>query len=497
MKQIMCPHCGKPIELDGNTYDSIVAQVKTAEFNEELHNRLEELNKRSESEINLLKVQTEQQANEKLASLEKKYAEQLKIKENELNALKGEVKIKEVENQSALELMKNKTMQEYANDLANKEKEIVSLQARIKAFENEKTLSVKEAQDVIRNESLQTVNKLNEQINKMNLSIAKLENDIQLEQAKAESKLSNQKQQYEEKLAAEKELAESRIKIMQDEVERVKDFKARQSTKAIGESLEVYCYNEFNKVRSIAFPKAYFEKDNTVSKESGSKGDFIFREWIDPETKENELISIMFEMKNEAETTDVKARHTNESFLKELDKDRKEKNCEYAVLVSTLEQDNDYYNQGIVDMSYKYPKMFVVRPQFLIPLISTLTNAARSTIAIRNELITIQNENRDYKHFEDNLMSFKDKLSKNVTNAQNNYSNAMAQIDKAIADLEKTREFLRKANSQYDTTLRIAESMDIPTLTKDAPSVLAQINETRVERGEEEIKAKRTKKSNK
>ena len=257
-----------------------------------------------------------------------------------------------------------------------------------------------------------------------------------------------------------------------------KDFKAKLSTKAVGESLEVYCHNEFEKVRSMAYPRAYFEKDNVVSK-TGSKGDFVFKDY-----DENglEFISIMFEMKNELDTTSTK--HRNEDFLKELDKDRKEKGCEYAVLVSMLEADSELYNQGIVDVSHRFPKMYVIRPQFFIPLISLLRNSALNSLGYIRELNRVKNQNIDIENFESRLMDFKDKFSRNYRIASERFLDAIDEIDKSIAHLQKIKENLLKSENNLRLANDKADDLTIKKLVANNPTMaekFAEIGKTPLE----------------
>lgn len=264
---------------------------------------------------------------------------------------------------------------------------------------------------------------------------------------------------------------DAQLRMKDEQIEYYKDFKARQSTKEIGESLEQYCWREFNKYRAAAFPTAYFEKDNEVSKQSGSKGDFIFRDSSDG----MEYISIMFEMKNESDSLSVK--HKNEDFFKELDKDRREKHCEYAVLVSMLERDNDLYNQGIVDVSYRYPKMYVIRPQFFIPLITLLRNAALQSVESKRELVRMQNENLDVTHFMENLDDFKQKFARNYTLAGQRFKDAIDNIDKTIIYLQKVRDALTVSEKHLTAANNQAQALTVQKLTKNAPSVAEKFEE--------------------
>jgi len=267
---------------------------------------------------------------------------------------------------------------------------------------------------------------------------------------------------------------------MKDEqIEYYKDFKARQSTKMIGESLEQHCLNQFNSLRMTAFPRAYFEKDNDAA--SGSKGDFIFRECAEDGT---EFISIMFEMKNEADETRTK--HKNEDFFKELDKDRREKGCEYAVLVSMLEGDNEYYNAGIVDVSYRYPKMYVIRPQFFIPMITLLRNAALNSLQYQQELQVVRNQQLDILHFEENMNAFKAGFARNYELASRKFGDAIAEIDKSIAQLQKVKEALTSSERNLRLANDKAQDLSIKKLTKNSPSLKTMFDEARQQSAESE-----------
>ena len=325
-------------------------------------------------------------------------------------------------------------------EIANKDKEIAELKAKLTSADADKKLAVIEA------------------VTNKDKEIILLKG--QLDSKDTENKLSIQtlKKDY-----------ESKIKDKDEQIEYYKDFKARQSTKMIGESLEQHCQIEFNNLRMTAFPNAYFEKDNDAT--SGSKGDFIFRDYAD----DVEYISIMFEMKNEADET--KNKHKNEDFLKELDKDRKEKKCEYAVLVSLLELDNDYYNNGIVDVSYKYDKMYVIRPQFFIPLISLLRNAALNSLEYRQELQIVRNQQLDLVHFEENMETFKNGFARNYDLASRKFQDAINEIDKSIKQLEKVKEALTSSERNLRLANDKAQELSIKKLTKNAPSVKEMFDE--------------------
>ena len=326
-------------------------------------------------------------------------------------------------------------------ELAEKDKIIEQLKAEISKADTEKELAVTKA----------TQEKEKELLSKES-EIDKLKDAINLQKKEGELEKNNLVEKHRNEIA-----------LRDDEIERLKDFKARQSTKMVGESLEQYCFNQFNQIRMAAFPNAEFGKDNDAS--SGSKGDFIYRESSDGV----EFISIMFEMKNEMDTTATK--HKNEDFFKELDKDRREKKCEYAVLVTMLEADNDLYNNGIVDVSYQYEKMFVVRPQFFIPIISLLRNAALNSLVYRKQLAEIQSQQIDLYNFEDNLNQFKDSFSDSYRKAGERYKDAIEGIDKAIAALNKIKDNLTKSEGHLKAANNKLEDVSIKKLTKNAPSV--------------------------
>lgn len=298
----------------------------------------------------------------------------------------------------------------------------------------------------------------NKQLSKKEAEIEKLKSQLSNKAAESELKTQSMQRQYEE-----------RLKLKDEQIEYYKDFKARQSTKMVGESLEQHCLTQFNSLRMTAFPNAYFEKDNDVK--TGSKGDFIFRE----EMEGIEFISIMFEMKNEMDETATK--HKNEDFLKELDKDRREKKCEYAVLVSLLEIDNELYNNGIVDVSYKYEKMYVIRPQFFIPMITLLRNAALNSLQYRRELEVAKHQQVDILHFEENMNAFKEGFARNYRIASSKFKTAVEEIDKTISHLQKTKEALLSSENNLRLANNKAEDLSIKRLTKNAPSVKEMFDE--------------------
>ena len=358
-------------------------------------------------------------------------------------------------------------------------------QVRDSEFNKEITLRDKEYQkdkeNSIKLVQIELEKKYSDEINKKELTITNLQNELKLKDTNQElvlknalsekekeindlnNKLENSSNTYLLKEKSLKEQYEDKIKSKDEQIAYYKDFKARQSTKMIGESLEQHCNNEFNKLRPL-FGNVYFEKDNDIK--TGSKGDFIFREYDEDDI---EIISIMFEMKNEADETSSK--HKNEDFLKELDKDRKEKNCEYAVLVSLLEIDNEYYNTGIVDMSHRYPKMYVIRPQFFIPLITLLRGAALNTLGYKKELQIVQNQNIDISHFEDNINSFKEGFGRNYRLASEKFKKAIEEIDKSMDHLQKIKDALISSENNLRLANNKIEDLTIKKLTSNSPTV--------------------------
>jgi len=408
MNEIKCPKCGTMFKINETDYENITKQIRDKEFEKEL-NRIHEVHKKDlDNQIKIAQINTEN-----------KLKEELNKKEIEITKLEQEIiRTKEQE--------KSK----YTNELNNKVLEIQNLKNEIELNKKEKDIEI---------------NKEKQQLEK---EIQELNNRLELSKNEYIIKEKNIKESYEEK-----------IKSRDEQIEYYKDFKARQSTKMIGESLEQHCNNEFNKLRPL-FKNSYFEKDNDAK--TGSKGDFIFRDFDDEGT---EIVSIMFEMKNEADQTEKK--HKNEDFLKELDKDRREKNCEYAVLVSLLEIDNDYYNNGIVDMSHKYEKMYVIRPQFFIPLITLIQSLSNKSLQYKKELQIIQNQNIDISNFEENINNFKESFGRNYRLASEKFKKAIDEIDKTIDHLQKTKEALLSSENNLRLANNKAEDLTIKKLTNN------------------------------
>lgn len=445
MNEIKCPNCGTVIKIDESIYAKIVKQVRDKEFNEDLKKRLEEEHLREEQALELQKTSLEQYYQDKEYKLKEEYNKSvLELKQQVLNK---DLETKDILSKKDKELVELKTKLDNQTELV---KSKVSKEYQDEVYQKEKIISQLQS-DIMMQESKYKL-ELQDNLNKKDKEIGSLQNTIENTKNSYLLKENNLKEAYEEKL-----------KLKDEQIAYYKDFKAKQSTKMIGESLEVHCNNEFNKLRPL-FPKSYFEKDNDCK--NGSKGDFIFRDYDDEGT---EITSIMFEMKNEADKTASK--HKNEDFFKELDKDRKEKNCEYAVLVSMLEIDNDYYNEGIVDVSYKYPKMYVIRPQFFIPIITLIRGMGLNTLEYKKEIELLQKENIDISHFEENMNGFKESFGRNYRLASDKFKKAIEEIDKTIEHLQKTKENLLSSDKNLRIANDKAEGLSIKKLTSNSKTV--------------------------
>ena len=426
MQEIKCPNCGKTFVVDDSGYAQIARQVRDSEFDRALRQRERDIAEAKEKELELAQMRQKEAFDRALAEAERR-VEQLKTQ------LAGS----ETEKQLAV----SEAVGKQAEKLAEAERRVEQLKAQLAGGETEKKLAVSEA-----------VREKEKELSEQATEMAALKNRLANQETESQLKQQSLQREY-----------ESRLRQKDEMIEYYKDFKARQSTKMIGESLEQHCLSQFNALRMTAFPDAYFEKDNDAR--SGSKGDFIFRE----SRGGVEFISIMFEMKNEADETATK--HKNEDFFRELDKDRREKKCEYAVLVSLLEADSELYNNGIVDVSYKYEKMYVIRPQFFIPIITLLRNAALGSLKYRQELEAARNQQIDVLNFERNMNEFKDKFAYNYQLASKKFKTAIEEIDKTIDHLQKTKEALLSSENNLRLANNKAEDLSIKRLTKNAPSV--------------------------
>ena len=475
MQEIRCPKCNEVFQVDDSGYSQIVQQVRDKEFEKEAARRAEELEKAKNSELKIIEMEYEK----KLESALSEKSDDITDKEKRITELEARLKSIESEKQLAVanavrerENSFSEESREAQKTISDKDIEIAKLTAKLKQADNERAFAVDKAnsekESLIKQLELQLQQA--QSLQQAALDKAKSENALALEKKQNEinelkSRLQNENSEAERRCRSIEEKYAIELKNKDELIEQYKDFKARLSTKMVGETLEQHCRMQFDSIRTSAFPNAYFEKDNDAR--SGSKGDFIFRESSDDGI---EFISIMFEMKNEMDTTATK--HKNEDFFKELDKDRNEKGCEYAVLVSMLEADNEFYNAGIVDVSYKYPKMYVIRPQFFIPIISLLRNAARNSLEYKRELAMAKAQQVDLTNFENNINEFKNAFSKNYQLASKKFNIAIEEIDKTIDHLQKTKEALLSS----ENNLRLAnnkaeEQLTIKKLTKDAPSI--------------------------
>jgi hypothetical protein len=456
MKDIICPHCNKAFKVDEAGYADILKQVRNSEFEHELHERLELAAKDKENAIELAK--------EKAAGEMQKAAA---ARESEIQQLKAQLDKSEESRKLAV-----------AEALAAVEKERDKLASELVQAKNA-TVTAAQLAELKRNSDLkEAAAEKNAEIQKLKamldssattqkLAVQEALGEVKQERNQLESKL----QQLElEKQLAEKSLREryeTQLKDRDDAIERLKDMKAKLSTKMVGETLEQHCETEFNRLRPTAFPKAYFEKDNDAR--TGSKGDYIFR---DADEAQNEIVSIMFEMKNESDTTANKKK--NEDFFKELDKDRNEKGCEYAILVSLLEPESELYNSGIVDVSYRYPKMYVIRPQFFIPMITLLRNAAMNSLQYKAELAVVKSQSIDVTNFEDRLEKFKDGFARNYDLASRKFDDAIKEIDNSIKHLQKTKDALLGSQNNLRIANNKAQDVTVKKLTHGNPTMKAK-----------------------
>lgn len=434
MHEIICPHCNKAFKIDEAGYADIIKQVRDHEFDQQLHERLE---------------------------------------------------LAEKDKRNAVELATTRFTSELEKASAAKDSQINELKIRLDAGEVTQKLAVTEALNSLEKERDKLANELmqatHDKQTASQLADAKLVNELQKAAAAKESEVQGLKSDLErsqlEKQLSEtslKDKYETQIKDREGEIERLRDMKARLSTKMVGETLEQHCETEFNRIRSTAFPRAYFEKDNDAR--TGSKGDYIFRDLAESEPESNiEIVSIMFEMKNENDETATKKR--NEDFLKELDKDRNEKGCEYAVLVSLLEPDSELYNSGIVDVSHRYPKMYIIRPQFFIPIITLLRNAAQNSLKYKTELALVKSQNIDITNFEDDLDAFKTGFARNYELASKKFKTAISEIDKTIDHLQKTKDALLGSENNLRLANNKADDLSVKKLTKRNPTMATKFDE--------------------
>ncbi len=464
MPEIKCPKCGEVFTVDESGYTAILAQVRDKEFNKAINEQMIHIEKEKQNEIKLLeskvrreKEKSETALNQEIYMLKEQLATQAenfeKERKNELKLLESKAEADKEKSVSTLNqeisllktqlvtLAKDKDL-EKANSISDLKQEIEKLKAEIASNNKDKEIAVSKMESSKNDE----INAKEKQITELTAKLNEAEKDALVKEQ-------NLKENY-----------EFRLKEKDTQIEFYKDLKTKMSTKMVGETLEQHCEIEFNKLRATGFQNAYFEKDNDVK--TGSKGDYIYKE----STSEGvEFISIMFEMKNEMDTTATK--HKNEDFLKELDKDRNEKGCEYAVLVSLLETDNELYNSGIIDVSYKYPKMYVIRPQFFIPIITVLRNAAMNSIQYRQQLTEYKNQNIDISNFEAEMNDFKDKFGRNYQLASDKFHKAIEEIDKTIDHLQKTKDALLSSENNLRLANNKAQDLSVKRLTRNNPTM--------------------------
>ena len=415
---VKCPNCKQVFKVDDSVYNDIVKQVRDQQFEDELKNQLENAKREKEDAVQIATSQLENAYEKKLAEKDK-----------------------------AIQELQMKSKTQLAEELSKKEEKLRELQSQIESKETEKQLEVANAVKDLEKERDQLKNQLEHKETEKELAEKSIQSD------------------YDNKL----QLKEQTIQLKDDEIERLKEYKQKQSTKMLGESLEQHCENSFNQLRATAFQNAYFEKDSDISK--GTKGDYIYRE---KDENDNEVVSIMFEMKNENDQTATKKK--NEDFLAKLDKDRKDKDCEYAVLVSLLEGDSELYNSGIVDVSYKYPKMYVVRPQFFIPIITVLRNAGMKSLKYKEELNIMRNQNIDITNFEEKMEKFKTGFAKNYDLASRKFHTAIDEIDKTINHLQKTKDALLSSENNLRLANKKADDLTIKKLTHNNPTMKDKFN---------------------
>ena len=528
VREIICPHCTKAFKIDEAGYADILKQVRDSDFENQIHERLELAEKDKRNAVELTKATLVGEF-QKIASAKESELQDLKAKldagevakklavsealstvEKERDALRSALEKTQQETESVARLAEAKLLNELQKAAANKDSEIQGLKAKLDASEVAQKLAVREALTGVEKDRIALANEL-ERVKQEKEAASQLaeakrlsdlqqansikDSSIQSLQARLDAGEVSQKLNLAEALSAleregdklrsgleraalEKQLGETALKEKYEtqvkdrdaEIDRLREMKARLSTKMVGETLEQHCEIEFNRLRAIAFQRAYFEKDNDA--QTGSKGDYIFRDHDDAGT---EIVSIMFEMKNENDETATKKK--NEDFLKELDRDRAEKNCEYAVLVSLLEPDSELYNGGIVDVFHRYPKMYVVRPQFFIPIITLLRNAAMGSLHYKSELALVKEQNLDITTFESQLVDFKTAFGRNWRLASEGFEEAVKRIDEAIKDLEKTKEALQKSANNLRIANDKAEDLTVKRLTRGNPTMAAKFRE--------------------
>ena len=487
MQEIKCPNCGKVFQVDESGYAAIQKQIRDREFEKELAERLQAIEDARRSELKLAVSDAEKTAAQKLSNAEKTAAQKLsdaekiaaqKLAEKDaaLAALKAQIAAAKTEQELAVSDAEKTAAQKLsdvektaAQKLSEKDAELAALMAQIAAAKTEQELAVSKAVEAAEKKLAEAQLAAEKSASEGRIALAEKDSEIRALSEKIEGEKANA-------ALAEKTLRENyaqQLAAKDEQISYYRDLKLRQSTKMVGETLEQHCEIEFNKLRATGFQNAYFEKDSDIAE--GTKGDYIFRDYSDDGI---EYISIMFEMKNEMDTTATK--HRNEDFFAKLDKDRVKKNCEYAVLVSLLEADSELYNSGIVDVSYRYPKMYVIRPQFFIPMITMLRNAARNTLSYKRDLALVRAQNIDITNFEKEMNAFKDAFGRNYRLASEKFQKAIDEIDKSIDHLQKIKDALTGAENNLRLANNKAEDLSIKKLTKNNPTMRAKFAELEI-----------------
>jgi len=468
MNEIICPHCNKAFKIDEAGYSDILKQVHNHEFDKELHDRLATAEKEKETAVKLAEERTKNQLQVDIAKKDSELSALLYQNENLLTKLTAEkdteiakltskLEAIETEKDNNIRIAKEETKNELLTEVAKKDSELIEIKAQrdasISKLKAEKDTEIAKLQAKIESSETQSQLALNKAVNELEKERDTLANKLENKDSEAKILESSLKEKY-----------ESELKTKDEMIAYYKDMKAKLSTKMVGETLEQHCETEFNKLRATAFQNAYFEKDNDSS--DGTKGDYIYRE---EDGNGCEVISVMFEMKNEGDETATK--HKNEDFLAKLDADRKKKKCEYAVLVSLLESDSDLYNSGIVDVSHKYSKMYVIRPQFFIPIITLLRNAAMNSLKYKTELAVFRAQNIDITNFEENMEGFKQAFGKNYDLWGRKFGEAITGIDNTIKQLEKTKAALLSSENNLRLANDKAQDLTIKKLTRGNPTM--------------------------
>ncbi len=472
MNEIKCPKCGTVISVDESDYESIVRQVRDEQFTHELHERMEAMEHERAQAVELARTEAQAELDRQLAAQQQAHQQSEAKRDAQIVELQAKLDAAATEREAAMRVAESAAREELSKDISERDAAIAELKAKLEAAGKSRDLEVAQAVTEERTAFNEERTQLAHELDAAQFALAR-ERDARSAEQEARAV---EKQQIETAHALELEQARKNsqelIRYKDEEIERLRDMKARLSTKMVGETLEQHCETQFNQIRMAAFPNAYFEKDNDVV--DGTKGDFVFCE---RDENGNEIISIMFEMKNENDTTATK--HKNEDFFKKLDSDRKKKRCEYAILVTLLEPESELYNAGIVDVSYRYEKMYVIRPQFFIPIITLLRNAAMNSLAYKQELALVRQQNVDVTNFEEKLLDFRSGFARNYDLASRKFQTAVEEIDKTIEHLQKVKSNLLSSGNNLRLANDKAQDLTIRKLTRGNPTMKAALDEAR------------------